>query len=457
MRLENSWCLYNSLTGNITFLSTQYYNEHIREADTYQEFITSIVDIEENETSEEFMSSKLTTIKNDLASEKMTRNQLYLILTDACNMRCSYCRQRQENDYAIQNMSTKTAIDTIRDRFYSNEPLKSIVFYGGEPLLNKEVFQNSVSYVRMHLPKSISLSVITNGTLIDDSMAKFLAENGVYVVLSVDGYNEQQNQYRKMKDGKNAFPFIMTGLKNMLRYNVKVGLSCTVGMHNINYLPQIGKWFHQQKGIINICFGLPHFESDGILSNNISNYFLREKLIESYESEYGFIENAYKIMRDLLCNNFKINRCPSCGGRIVVRADQTYGVCTGSLVEGDKFYFQEIEQQKKLACQWREQSSPVNDMFCYSCAAFRVCGGGCPFDAYSISKNFYEKEYRRCLVTTSTLEWCFNWISKELAEVISAKGIVSISEQYKHELLIKFRKSAESPLKASESFGINHE
>ena len=60
--------------------------------------------------------------------------QLYLAVSESCNFRCKYCRQKKTAE--LVNMTIEEIKDAI-DTFYSvsGKP-KSIVFFGGEPLLN---------------------------------------------------------------------------------------------------------------------------------------------------------------------------------------------------------------------------------------------------------------------------------------------------------------------------------
>lgn len=444
LRLENSWCLYNLRSGKFAFISSQYYNKHLRNDSARKNSFEAII----NPISSNY------TFPPQLDSNAVNRTQLYLVLTDLCNMSCSYCRQRQDLAHTHKMMTPKVAIEIIKERAASSEGLKSVVFYGGEPLMNKATFQASVKYIRSNLSSEISISIITNGTLIDDEIASFIAQNNIYVVLSIDGCNEEHNCYRNFNTGESAFGSIIRGLETLLKYKTRVGISCTVGKHNIRDLSKIADWFHSKYSVLNICFGLPHYEQNGVLTSALTVNNIESALIEAYTDHNGFVENVYKVMRDLINGNIKTNRCPSCGGRIVALPDKTYGICTGSLVLDGAFYFDRIEDQEKLARNWRLLSSPLNDSFCQGCIAYRICGGGCPFDSYSLYSNVEEKEYRRCIIMNSTINWCFNRISQSFCNSIARAGVYYPSYDVLSNFLMDFRKGSESPLKASETFGI---
>lgn len=65
-----------------------------------------------------------------------------------------------------------------------------VTFYGGEPLLEPGLIRAAVQHIRSLPPREghrIALSVVTNGSLLDDDMLEFLAGEGFKIELSFDG------------------------------------------------------------------------------------------------------------------------------------------------------------------------------------------------------------------------------------------------------------------------------
>ena len=108
-------------------------------------------------------------------------SNLTLEVTDRCNLRCKYCIYNPDNPsfrgFGKKDMdfeTAKLAIDFFEK--HSRERKKVYLgFYGGEPLLNYTLIEQSVNYAKKLIKdKEISFSLTTNATMITPQIAKFL-------------------------------------------------------------------------------------------------------------------------------------------------------------------------------------------------------------------------------------------------------------------------------------------
>ncbi len=96
-------------------------------------------------------------------------------------------------------MTPETAEKLVMRAYEYADGACAFVFQGGEPTLaGLEYFQSFVKLCRKYNTKKIatSFSIQTNGYNISEAMAKFFAENGFLVGLSLDGYAEIHNAMR---------------------------------------------------------------------------------------------------------------------------------------------------------------------------------------------------------------------------------------------------------------------
>ncbi len=92
----------------------------------------------------------------------------------------------------------------------------SIIFYGGEPLLNFPVIKKSIEYSKTKFTdQEISFSMTTNGTLITPEISHFLFKNNVSVKASIDGPESIHDRYRKNSRGKGSYQETLKGLKHL--------------------------------------------------------------------------------------------------------------------------------------------------------------------------------------------------------------------------------------------------
>lgn len=113
-------------------------------------------------------------------------NKVDVVLTAGCNLRCSYCYQ---NDKKARRMTWETLRASADLVLASARPEVSLLFVGGEPLLEFPLIQQAVEYVEARrLPrKRIRYEIITNGVLVNDDHVAFLVDHDFEVQLSFDG------------------------------------------------------------------------------------------------------------------------------------------------------------------------------------------------------------------------------------------------------------------------------
>ncbi len=92
-----------------------------------------------------------------------------------------------------------------------------ITFFGGEPLLNKELIYQAVDYADKNYSDRINLryALGTNGTLLDDDFIGFIKRKNFIVHLSIDGHEAIHNKNRPSKDGESLFKNIVYSIEKL--------------------------------------------------------------------------------------------------------------------------------------------------------------------------------------------------------------------------------------------------
>jgi uncharacterized protein len=154
-----------------------------------------------------------------------------LVLTEGCNLACSYCFEKNMLGYRQMPLSVaKMAIDLLFK--YSNEQSKlDITYFGGEPMLNFPAIKFATEYALKKASsqnKSIYFNTTTNGILLTDSMINYFYENKIKVLLSIDGVKETHDKFRVDKNGKGTFAKVYENLKLLKEKQPWVGIKMTV-------------------------------------------------------------------------------------------------------------------------------------------------------------------------------------------------------------------------------------
>lgn len=166
-------------------------------------------------------------------------------VTRRCNLSCLHCYSDSADREYPDELNTAEGKQLLSDLAQFKVPV--VLFSGGEPLMRDDIF-DLLSYAQtLNLRTVIS----TNGTLIDNDVARTLKEVGVaYVGISLDGIGEVNDRFRGRKG---AFGEAVSGIEACARAGLKVGLRMTLTRHNLVSLKDIFS-FVREMPVDRICF-----------------------------------------------------------------------------------------------------------------------------------------------------------------------------------------------------------
>lgn len=204
---------------------------------------------------------------------KNSINAGYFILTENCNLRCTYCFENGTRDTS-KVMSEETAykaVDFLYDEAVKNGDKEiKITFFGGEPSLHPELMTSIIHYAES-ICKDTNVrprySIITNGTIYNDKIEAFLEEwykasGTIDIQLSIDGVPEIQNANRPCANAcinsSDLIKDAVEGYKNFLASH-KINPDC-LHIHAVISKESIGRiydsflYFTKELGIANSNF-----------------------------------------------------------------------------------------------------------------------------------------------------------------------------------------------------------
>ncbi len=141
---------------------------------------------------------------------------LTLHLTRACNLRCSYCYSPPAAGPAMTPTIGRHALE-LGSRLC--EGSCGIVFFGGEPLLHKDLMRELLAEGRQMEKRGqgrFHFKLTTNGLLLDDEFLDFALEEDVLIAMSLDGVREAHDRHRRLADGSPSFDRLLPRLRSLL-------------------------------------------------------------------------------------------------------------------------------------------------------------------------------------------------------------------------------------------------
>ena len=358
----------------------------------------------------------------------MSLELLYLLVTDGCNLRCSYCFEEAPlltSSFQSTQMTNETivkALDlfaTMTARYGNPEKRKVIHLYGGEPLVNHRAVYKAVSYVddlkaRNILPGNCQIAIVTNGVLLNDRDARFFAAHNVTVGLSIDGPASITDLYRIPKrHGVRVTERVTTAFRLLKQHGAKVGLSVTLTPHAVEHFDEFLSFFTdgEFRAADGLSLDLLHFTPNMKLPDDYYRAAV-ECQIKAFKRfrEIGFYEErVMRKVRAFVDQSPMYADCGVVGRQLVIAPDGRIGVCQ-DFVKPRTYFSRSVydaehhDLLEALFADWRNRS-PFFMPQCVDCPALGICGGGCPASAELKTGNRWNLDERACHHSKQILEW----------------------------------------------------
>ncbi len=344
---------------------------------------------------------------------------MYLNVSTYCNLACKYCfiENSPLSSQKYEKMSFETAkiaIDKFLAELDKNEIVDSqIIFYGGEPLTNWNVIKDIINYIQDEKKSDITLTIITNGTLLNKEIISYLMSHHIGIGISIDGPKFINDKNRIFKSGsESVYEKAMNSIKLLNDMNSSYCVSATVTPDVVENEDEVLEWLIDNK-IKNIFWNLYHYSTK---DNNWEKH---------YNKMSDFILKSYKILKDnnigeekvqeqiemFLNQTFKFHSCGAVGlNQLTIKPNGDVCICqgdsrsyknvVGNIVSDE---ISDILNNPKNA-QWLKMYTIDNEK-CKYCPAISVCGGGCPLQAEALFGKRTALDEASCIYYKKLLEW----------------------------------------------------
>ncbi|UCH96278.1 MAG: radical SAM protein [Candidatus Aminicenantes bacterium] len=338
---------------------------------------------------------------------------LYVVPTLKCNLDCKYCHIEYLPSKYKELDIDPSSIDKGLKLFFRyadvNEKLE-IIFYGGEPFLRFDLVEYVVDRCRSEYGKyNLKYTVFTNATMIKEEQVKFIKDNHLFLIVSLDGDKCVNDISRHYKSGKGSFEDIRQCCQMLRRYDVKFGVSLVMGTHNIDRLEECVRYIMNEIRPVDLGISTLHLFPDGGHPYEVPIESLTERMIEVFKlvrTKNFYVEHLFRRIRPFVEQKIRWKDCPSCGNKLLIYPKNRIGFCEAFMgtdnynVDLDGFDLETDEGYK----QWSARS-PLLNRPCYECPAIGICGGGCPYDAFVSKGSIMEVDERRCVQSKKLLAW----------------------------------------------------
>jgi uncharacterized protein len=356
---------------------------------------------------------------------------MYILPTSACNFRCKYCFVEDDQRHLkpeFMDISTAETAIKVFAKLCKSTPNPSVTFYGGEPLLNPKTTYFALRLLRQleaqrELASGIRISVLTNGSLVDDEAVRVFQETKPSISVSLDGPQLLHDAARVDEHRHGTFGAALAGYRRLQDAGLKPGISCTLNGFTIDHIDEIVDFILADLRPSGMGFNLLVPQIDGQSSClGYDHEYAAQQLIRAFKRlrEAGIYEDRMmRRVRPFLDRRMHLKDCMGVGGQLVIAPTGRVGLCQAFLGVDDERYFPfDVQQlaakgdqlssaaiyEEPLFDEWRHRF-PLNMRQCAGCFAISVCGGGCPYAAEVTEGSIWEIDKRVCAQAKNILDW----------------------------------------------------
>lgn len=338
---------------------------------------------------------------------------VHFLPTLGCQFRCSYCF---EKDISSDKRSfiKDEVIDSMLhflDEYIAGHDIKilKIVFFGGEPLLKKDVITQVLLRLQIFsTARGIMLmtELITNGELLDSEICETLKKhNWTRLQVTLDGFKNTHNETRKRKDGEGTFDTIIKKIQLVVegRYIDKIDLRINLSTTNYASIKKLIKYLVLLNlvDVFNITIGMIEIYRKNNFSNlsgNIEEENIDSKMANNFINLLLFAKDmGFNIQDEFvagpICIATMINS-------VVIQPDGGMQKCFCS-VGMDEYNFGNIIDNTRLNLRdprFEFFEERIKRCIEEKCPFIPICNGGCVWrsvDRHGYDKGFKERSCQR--------------------------------------------------------------
>lgn len=344
----------------------------------------------------------------------------------ACNLDCQYCFFLSKEllyDVPRQLMSEET-LEVYVAEYLAASPDGEVtmLWQGGEPTLRGlPFFRRLVELCEQYRRPSQQVvhALQTNGTLIDEQWAQFLAEHDVLTGISIDGPQALHDAYRVNKAGRGTHAQVVRGWRHLQNAGVRTNILCTVHAANQDSGTEVYRYFRDDLGARYLQFipivervplaDLPAAEAgwrtdlgerllyqqtgDAVTSRSVNplayGRFLTAIFNEWVGADVGtvYVQDFDAALSAMFGSHPTCVHAPECGNNLAMEFNGDVYACD-HWVEPDwrlgnvhQTSFAELAATPTMRAFAQKKNDQLTQQ-CLRCPVRSMCNGGCPKDRF---------------------------------------------------------------------------
>ena len=323
----------------------------------------------------------------NVAKYDLTSLALTVAPTLDCNFRCKYCFETHPK--GIMNEEIQNALVGFVEKRLSVAKNFSVTWYGGEPLLAKNIIFN-LSEKFLELCKKTDIAydsfIITNASLIGDTDIENFKKYKIFgTQITIDGPKKIHDDRRRSVKNESTFDKLIDVLNELLNNDLTAICRINIDRENINFVDELLETLRRKikrYRDLKIDFGQVTPFTDicrSIESNCYDNKQYADIMLPLYAKVHQF---GFEVNKMSVYPSPRVNFCcyDYANAFVVDNFGELYrcwnhvGNTKKSCGNVKNFDNDKLESNYITAIQW----NPIVNEKCRNCKILPICMGGCP-------------------------------------------------------------------------------
>jgi len=324
-----------------------------------------------------------------------TLYNLYIYMSEECNLACKHCwiTARLSDQIRLKPVPVESYFNFIDQAIGLG--LGYVKISGGEAFLRK---QDVLRLIEFTHERKIATRIETNGTLIDDEIARTIHQTKTAVSISLDGATAEQHERVRQIPG--CFDATMRGIDLLKRYEVPIEIVMSIYQANEHDLVNVIKFTSTiKRGRLKINPVMASGRGQKMDSRgerlNVLDLFHLMKKVETDYINYGvpILASSEPAFHSLTYIVKRLVGGGKCGFKsllgILANGDVSFcgmGYKTPELVFGhvSDIELAKVWQENAILQEIRARIPDGLEGVCGNCILKRGCQGGCRSNAYEL-------------------------------------------------------------------------
>jgi uncharacterized protein len=318
----------------------------------------------------------------------------WLHVTNACNIRCSYCYISKNQESMSQETAHKSIDAIFRSAIKHGFKRVQLKYAGGEASLRStqviEMHDYALQLAQKHTI-ALGARILSNGVYLSPRAIDDLKKRQIGITLSLDGIGIYQDRQRSFRNGFGSFQYVDRTIHKLLQNGIVPSISVTVSQRNIDGLPELMEYILDRT----LPFAFSYYR-ENIYSAQIQDLsFTEQHMIQGMNRVFKCIERRiprHRILEGILDKARFMPHQRTCGvGENYLVIDQHGSIAKCQTTIQQSITTIQVDDPLGLI---HDDSTGVRNLpveekeGCRSCLWRHWCTGGCPTLTYQVTGRY---------------------------------------------------------------------